>query len=370
MSYFYCILNQSKIYIIMIKGTIYLKNFIALFLLVLLFTGCGSTGTTTTQNSPDITVGDQTLNNSTTKVRVFVSATTIKPGEVVELATDIIDDIIEYQWWDQNGELLSSTATTNWTAPKQAGEYSLTLTRINDKQVQTHSTVTMTVTAEDVVEPVIATRDSTFNAIKALISNANQGLITDATYICVGDSTRAESRHEGQYLFYEMSSKLRQYNLSSHLLARAGHEAKQFLNETASPTWRETVDLIPGDGNHCIVDISLGINDYWNYGGTSNIQSDIKNAILKIKALKPLTHFVLSMPNRAYNDDTMTQDLKNIYISLSYELNIPLNNIVDDLMPTQYETPYSWYRDDGFNVHLSREGQSVIAEYILGNMLP
>ena len=190
-----------------------MKNFIALFLLVLLFTGCGSTGSTTTQNAPDITIGDQTLNNTTTKVRVFISETIIKPGQVVELSTDINDNIIEYQWWDQNGELLGSTATTNWTAPRQAGEYSLTLTRIDINRAKTHANVNMSVVAEDIMEPISATRDKTFNAVKALISNANQNLISDATYICIGDSTRADSRHEGQYLFYEMQNKLRQYNI-------------------------------------------------------------------------------------------------------------------------------------------------------------
>ncbi len=211
--------------------------------------------------------------------------------------------------------------------------------------------------------------DGTFTAIHTIISDANQNLISDATYICVGDSTRAESRYEGQYLFYTLDDTLRQYNITSHLLARAGHQALEFNNQTAYPTWRDAVSYIPQDGDHTIVDISLGINDYWEQH-PERIKRDLKDAILKIKSQKPKTHFLLTVPNRAYNNNEMTLFLRNIYEELSLELHIPLNNLIDGLMPSQEATPYSWYRNDGFNVHLSREGQRVVAAFILKNLLP
>ncbi len=222
---------------------------------------------------------------------------------------------------------------------------------------------------KEVKAPIIPDDDGTFSPIHTLIANANQGLISDVTYICVGDSTRAESRHNGQYLFYELEDELRQYNVNSHLLARAGHQAKQFAYEDATPSWRDVVAYIPADGENTIVDISLGINDCWDDKKYS-IKRSIRKAINNIKSEKPKTHFVLSVPNRVYDDRAMTNFLRDIYVELSEELKIPLNNLIDDLMPTKSSTPYSWYRDDGFNVHLSRTGQSVVAQFILGNMLP
>ncbi len=222
---------------------------------------------------------------------------------------------------------------------------------------------------KEVKAPTIPDDDGTFSAIHTLISNANQGFISDATYICVGDSTRAESSHNGQYLFYELEDELRRYNVNSHLLARAGHQAKQFAYEDTTPTWRDVVSYIPADGADTIVDISLGINDCWDNKKYS-IKRSLRDAITKIKSKKPKTHFLLSVPNRVYNDRAMTNFLRDTYVDLSKELKIPLNNLIDDLMPTKSSTPYSWYRNDGFNVHLSRTGQSVVARFILGNMLP
>jgi hypothetical protein len=208
-----------------------------------------------------------------------------------------------------------------------------------------------------------------FDSIRELILDSKYGLVNDATYICVGDSTRAISDHEGQYLFFEIRDKLNEYNVNSILQARRGHRARQFLDQSASPTWSEVVANIPGDGDHAIVDISLGINDIWAYG-PSPIKSDLKSAILNIKAQKPLTKFLLSMPNRFYFNQQDTNSIKAIYEELSEELNIPLNNVVQELMPTQEETQFSWYRDDGLGVHLSLSGQHLVAQFILGNILP
>jgi lysophospholipase L1-like esterase len=76
------------------------------------------------------------------------------------------------------------------------------------------------------------------------------------------------------------------------------------------------------------------------------------------------------MPNRAYDNDEMTSDIQNEYYLLSRELGIPLVDVVGELMPTKEATPYSWYRDDGFNVHLSLKGQYKVAELILSKILP
>ena len=208
-----------------------------------------------------------------------------------------------------------------------------------------------------------------FAAIRNMIHN--EGQKTD--YICVGDSTRAISHHEGQYLFNEVSNALSAYGVTSHLLARRGHKASQFLNESDHPTWRDVVAVIPNDGTYAIVDICLGINDYWGGDGES-IFNSITQAISRIKSQKPNTKFILSMPNRVYIPDNarasnrQTDYLKDIYLRLSQTLNLPLNNVVDAVMPSHESTQASWYRDDGYFVHMSREGQHLVAQYILSNL--
>ncbi len=210
-----------------------------------------------------------------------------------------------------------------------------------------------------------------FKDIKTLIYNAKHGVITDATYICVGDSTRADDgKHGGQYLYYQLRDTLKQYNVSSHLLAKSGHTMRDFAGDIFEPNWKNAVNLIPNEGEHSIVDISLGINDVWNSNIKDKIGENIKKAINKIRMYKPMTIFVLTMPDRNYGDEENTQIMRVAYIETARELNLPLNNVIDSLMPTQEETSYDWYKKDGFNVHLSREGQKLVADFILQNILP
>jgi hypothetical protein len=356
-----------------------LKNIISFFILIFLFSGCGSTATdevSSTNNiqKPSIKVGGKSQDIPiSSKIRLSKDSNYIKPHEVIELSTDNNPSILEYQWWDEKGNLLGTTPTTSWEAPSRAGTYNITLTLIDQNHKSIYTSVNITVEEanenQNKQTPVQPTYDGSFLAIHQLISNASQGLINNATYICVGDSTRAESKYQGQYLFYTLRDSLKQYHVKSYLLAKAGHEVKRFVDESNSPTWRDTVALIPGNGENTIVDISLGINDYWNMNPTT-IKPNLRTAINKIRSKKPHTHFILTMPDRIYNNEKMTNDLRLIYIELAQEMHLPLNNVVDGVMPEQSSTPYSWYRNDGFNVHLSREGQRVVAQFILGNILP
>jgi lysophospholipase L1-like esterase len=356
-----------------------LKSIITFFTLIFLFTGCGTptpSKESFAQNNhkPSINVGDKSKDIViSSKIRISKDTNSVKPNEIIELSTDSNPNIIEYQWWDENGNLLGTTPTTSWEAPNDAGTYNITLTVIDTNHKSIYTSVNITVEAPEVKPnqptPVNPVNNGSFSAIQQLISYANQGRISNATYICVGDSTRAESKYQGQYLFYALRDSLRQYNVKSYLLAKAGHEIKRFVDESDTPTWRDTVALIPGNGQNTIVDICLGINDYWNMS-PSSIKPNIRTAIAKIRARKPQTHFILTMPDRIYNNEVMTNDLRRIYIELSRELHLPLNNVIDDVMPQQSSTPYSWYRNDGFNVHLSREGQRIVSQLILGNMLP
>ena len=349
-----------------------------------MFLGCGNTKQNDEidkQEILDLNVSNTNIiqeSISKNLINLTASETTVKTNKVVSLRTETYPSIVEYQWWDENGDLLSCNPETTWTAPDHAGHYTLTLTVFDAHHTPTHKNIKITVEIDtstvlpdkaDETPIVRPSGDSNFLAIHRLLEYANNGLIHNVTYICIGDSTRAKSKHHGRYIFHDIRDRLKQYNVKSHLLARAGHEISQFVDESAYPTWRDTVALIPGNGQNCIVDICLGINDYWNLD-SETIKPNIRAAIRKIRARKPQTHFVLTMPNRVYDDKYMTNKLKYFYQSLAKELGLPLNNIVRGVMPTQDSTPYRWYRDDGFNVHMSREGQDLVAQFILENLLP
>ncbi len=353
-----------------------MKSFLLLFTLILLITGCGETGVSTQDSTPQAISEDghkiasseitpkKTIKKITKKaLHLTASATKVKAGESITVSTEKDKYIAMYRWWAESGTLKSDGASTKWTAPSKAGTYNIVIAATDIVGEVAYKGVNITVTAaQNAPSP-----DGSFSDIKALLSNANAGHTSNVTYICVGDSTRAESHYNGQYLFYEIQNRLKSYNVTSYLLARAGHEAQQF-NSGTYPSWRDVVSRTPQNGETTIVDICLGINDLW--AGHYNIKENLKSAIAKIRSAKPQTHFVLSMPDRIYGDEATTNSLKNTYKSLARELNLPLNNVVDGVMPSQSSTSYSWYRHDGFNVHMSQSGQHLVAQYILGNMLP
>ncbi len=217
------------------------------------------------------------------------------------------------------------------------------------------------------------TVDSKFDTIRSLIQLSSTDEKNDVNYICIGDSTRAESNeHKGEYLFYEIRDKLKEYNVTSHLIAKSGMSAKEFLNTKNEKNYKDAIDVIPSKGENSIVDISLGINDVWKYNDSSveSIKFSIKSIIEKIKDKKPDTNFMLTMPNRNMGKEDATQIYKDIYIQLADELNLPLNNVIDELMPTKDETNEDWFRKGDGSVHLSRDGQHAVAQFILRNILP
>jgi hypothetical protein len=239
---------------------------------------------------------------------------------------------------------------------------------------------------------VKATNDTinTFATIRTLIGQADAG-VTDVTYICVGDDTRAgdlspfddpKSPYAGGHLFDRLLDVLSGYGVDAHLYARNGHEAKQF-NDIAdnSPTWQDVLSIIPDDGNTTIVDISLGINDLLHVENGSkttieDIKINLKEAIEKMKNEKPNTHFMLTMPPRKYDPSNIKESddeatiLSNVYKQLAAQMNIPLVNTMGELMPSHSSLQSSWYQDDEVHYHLTEKGQQLLADLILSKIMP
>ena len=198
-----------------------------------------------------------------------------------------------------------------------------------------------------------------------LVSQAAEGL-SSVTYISVGDSTRAKSVYKGGYLFSKMQKTLSTKGVDSILLARRGQTLSDFNNNQSYPATKDVISKIAGDGSKTIVDISLGLNDCINKE-TKKMQWDLEQSIAKIRRAKPKTHFMLTTPNRMIFDEDGTKLARDVYHATANKLNIPLNTVVDTLMPSAEVTPAMWYHDDG--IHLSPEGQYEVAQFILDNML-
>ncbi len=246
----------------------------------------------------------------------------------------------------------------------------------------TANTVANESTLEQAVEQV-ATEESTTkvvydNSIQELLHLSKEGTIQDVTYICIGDSTRAISEDtQAQLLFDKVALSLDDYHVTSYLQARGNHTLDDFINETISPTWSETVALIPNEGESTIVDISLGVNDFFALNisstdqflaATETVKERLLTAINLIKSQKPKTTFFLTSPNPAKEWEQGAQLYQNAYIEVAREEGYLFVNFVDTIMPAYDDAGFSeWYHDE---IHFSRYGLEQVADYILLNILP
>ena len=284
-------------------------------------------------------------------------------------SSDSDGQIVSYQWLDHNNQLLADTVQFTWQAPATTGTYTITLKVSDDDGATATKSIALNVNDAPTTP---------FSVIQNLIASGN------AIYICVGDSTRAgplspyddpHSPYDGEHLFDTLKSALDDYNVTSYLYAKAGQEAKQFNLETQSPTWSDVAAIIPNDGSNTIVDISLGINDLFsaanNYSGTvADIKSDLTSAINKIKAQKPQTHFLLTMPNPKdpTADSAVAQStiLRTAYRELSDELALPL-------IDTQGELTFThdmFQQTDDIHFHMTSTAQEAVANLIKSKILP
>ncbi len=244
---------------------------------------------------------------------------------------------------------------------------------------------TITITVKPIETPPVYQGE--FGAIKQLIHDAQLGKVTDATFITVGDSTRADDAYYGGgELFDALKERLQAYHVDAYLQAKAGHTMRKWNNFDGNstlnePTWEDTVALIPGDGNSTIVSISLGINDarYYGEGGEKERikfhLSGAQGAMDKILAQKPNTHFLLVMPHKFVGIDTKTAAVKAAYEEMAQERGIPLIHTMDAAFFDT--TDLSLYRaadaaeyGDDIRIHLSSKGQKLISDLILETILP
>ena len=203
--------------------------------------------------------------------------------------------------------------------------------------------------------------DKSFDQIKQVLSSPG------SVYISVGDSTRADSElYDNGHVFEAVKNALGD-NVNSILQAVPGHTAKDWNNEASDPTWKTTLNSIPGDGDKTVVNISLGINDMRYYGNKEGLKADILEGIEKILEQKPKTHFMLTMPNLTINDHSTA------YVDVYRELSQRFPMV--DTESIFKSKDFSLYRAEDANdygenvrIHLSRKGQVEVANAILSKI--
>ena len=206
------------------------------------------------------------------------------------------------------------------------------------------------------------TSTDSFTDIKAILKRAG------ATYINVGDSTRADDPHyHNGEIFAQVSAALGG-GVDSHLQATPGHTAKVWNGEGDSLTWRQTLGEIPNDGSTTVVNIALGINDMRYFGDKKALKSDLLAGVEKILAQKPATHFMFTMPNRmvGLESDAYIQ----VYKELAQRFPMVSTEAIfasGDLALYRAEDAQEYGED--IRIHLSKEGQDRIAQAVLAHIL-
>jgi lysophospholipase L1-like esterase len=210
-----------------------------------------------------------------------------------------------------------------------------------------------------------------FDEVRAILSSGN------ATYICIGDSTRAEDdNYQGGLVFEIISQTLSNYGVNSILEATPGRTASQWNDENFWLNYQDTINSIPGDGSNTIVDIVLGINDTRMGDSVEDIKSTIYSAIDKILQERPRTIFMLTMPNEMVGMDIENSKIYQLYIEISQERGYPLVNTHDTVFAgdgvdlTLYSDRDIERYGGEIRIHMSDEGQRRVAREVLRHIEP
>ncbi len=197
-----------------------------------------------------------------------------------------------------------------------------------------------------------------FDTIKSTLA------IKGSTYICIGDSTRADDSHiQNDKVFKIISQKLSP-KTTTILQAYPGESLNSWINSSLN----DTIDAIPNDGSTTIIDISLGINDARGGATKKNIIDGINYAIKEIRSKKPKTHFVLTMPNKMIGIDSTPYIEAYRELSSSYPM-IDTEDLFDESDLSLYRSQDAQEYGSNIRIHLSTKGQELLAKRILKNLI-
>ncbi len=212
----------------------------------------------------------------------------------------------------------------------------------------------------------VSSSASPLEQIRALIKSGN------ATYLCVGDSTRSDDpTYDNGHIVEMIGDAIAPYGNSVKNLSVTGILLKDVVEHRWDRLNMDTiVSEIAGDGSHTIVDIDLGINDYGEF--TQEIDANMRKLVQTLLAKKPKVHILLEVPGRTYYDkENMSNFFIRTYKKIADDYHIAFLDIPTNAMPLD-ELDLSWYRYANGRqdqTHLSMKGQRRVAEYIISQLL-
>jgi hypothetical protein len=323
--------------------------------------------------TPEIPTDEESVVDSVKPVLILLGddKVTLNEGDTyVDAGATAVDDV--------DGDITAKIKHVSTVDTTAEGNYTVTY-RVSD---EANNTAVLTREVEVKAPPVIPEAFSgAFADIKTLLQGSKDGTFSDVTYISIGDSTRAVGEYGGGEIFANIKTALDSYHVNSILEAKSGHTLREWNNYNdeynSTYTWEKTVENISGDGNHTIVNISLGINDarYFGDGGESvRMQFQMNEVLVKILDKKPNTHFMFTMPHKLIGFDAKVTEIKAAYEALADARGIPL---IDTMSAFPTADDLTLYRDEdaadyGNNkrIHLSSKGQGLVSELILKTILP
>ena len=209
------------------------------------------------------------------------------------------------------------------------------------------------------VDDIELNREVSYREIQELMVEAIEERNDNVLYIVSGDSTRHNSFNRMIRYYRTLLSKA---NIRVYNNAQSNLTGKAWKNNSRKATLNRALAVTSGNGSNTILEYSFGINDYLGTGDKARVKRELKEGLERYIKAKSQAKVLLVVPitTGAKNRNRV---LKEIYVELANELNLPL---VDALIPTQNIHSDSRFYVD--STHPTARGSRVIVDYILSNI--